>query len=273
MPSKQVPDKIYSSLKYELDHSLTLESNNSIIMSKIQVVDPATNEEIKKNGKPILKGKTEEALTKQSNGTHWLKSKIQFTDVSYHHSKRYFAIQVSYFDPTNLKESILVLRSAPFKVFARRPNIKFNNTNNTNTSSSNRKRKRTSGGSGSGGVVNTSTVSSPNKRRKKTSKKIIINDIDEELEEKRIDKKSSLSEYLRGLDELILFKNLLPKREQKKAIDTAIRLLVTNSKEITTTPPPWRLNEVSASPNSNISLESLFEENIGVEKGKKSPFS
>jgi hypothetical protein len=126
-----VPEKLYSSLKYELTQelpSLCLGSNISVLMAKIQAVNPYnTNEEIlKPNSKPILMGTQEYIPLTLTQGSFYSKTKIQFTDVSYHHEKKYFAFKVSYFEPTNLQEPLLVQLSSPFQVFARRPrkNIK-----------------------------------------------------------------------------------------------------------------------------------------------------
>eukprot|EP01080_Neovahlkampfia_damariscottae_P006337 gene6337-10344_t len=130
-----VPEKLYSSLKYELTQELPahcLGTNISVLMSKIQAVNPYnTNEEIlKPNSKPILMGTQDFIPLTLSQGSFYSKNKIQFTDVSYHHEKKYFAFKVSYFEPTNLEEPLLVQLSSPFQVFARRPrkNIKRRNS-------------------------------------------------------------------------------------------------------------------------------------------------
>lgn len=127
-PSKTVPERLYSSLKYEISHTIPIEmfgKDIAVIMAKVQVVNPYKHEEeiVKNNGKTVLKGASsmtpitinakQDALT--------CKQKIQFTDVSYHHEKKFFALKISYYKPANLKDPILVMLSAPFQVFARRP--------------------------------------------------------------------------------------------------------------------------------------------------------
>lgn len=45
---------------------------------------------------------------------------MQFTDVSYHHDMRCFQFVLNYYLPQDLSQPVLVLRSTPFQVFARR---------------------------------------------------------------------------------------------------------------------------------------------------------
>jgi len=126
-----VPERLYSSLKYEVTQEINAQifgQNTAVLMSKLQVVNPYNFEEeiLKTNGKSIVKGTSELVpLTLNGNATSlFSKTKVQFTDVSYHHEKKYFALKVSYFDPNNLSEAIFVQMSAPFQVFARRPRRK-----------------------------------------------------------------------------------------------------------------------------------------------------
>jgi len=126
-----VPERLYSSLKYEVTQEISSHifgTSTAVLMSKLQVVNPYNFEEeiLKTNGKSIVKG-TSELVPLTLNGNLsalYSKTKVQFTDVSYHHEKKYFALKVSYFDPNNLTEAIFVQMSAPFQVFARRPRRK-----------------------------------------------------------------------------------------------------------------------------------------------------
>jgi len=125
-----VPERLYSSLKYEVTQEISSHhfGNTAVLMSKLQVVNPYNFEEeiLKPNGKSIVKG-TSELVPLTLNGnlsSLYSKTKVQFTDVSYHHEKKYFALKVSYYDPNNLAEAIFVQMSAPFQVFARRPRRK-----------------------------------------------------------------------------------------------------------------------------------------------------
>lgn len=127
-PSKTVPERLYSSLKYEISHSIPVAlfgQETAVIMAKVQVVNPYKHEDeiVKNNGKTVLKGAS--SMTPITvNATQDMltcKQKIQFTDVSYHHEKKFFAIKISYYKPSNLQDPILVMLSAPFQVFARRP--------------------------------------------------------------------------------------------------------------------------------------------------------
>eukprot|EP01027_Heterolobosea_sp_BB2_P011070 GEZU01016146.1.p1 GENE.GEZU01016146.1~~GEZU01016146.1.p1 ORF type:complete len:399 (-),score=79.68 GEZU01016146.1:598-1794(-) len=126
-----VYDKLYSSIKYELHHSILAPSTVPFLLAKLQVIDPATHQEIRKGGdKPICQGNTEAAISKRPDSDPYSSlctlegvMKLQITDVSYHHDKRKFCFKVSYFNPDDLAQPVLVLLSAPFQVFARRTAI------------------------------------------------------------------------------------------------------------------------------------------------------
>jgi hypothetical protein len=136
-----VPERLYSSLKYEVTQEISSHifgTSTAVLMSKLQVVNPYNFEEeiLKTNGKSIVKG-TSELVPLTLNGnlsSLYSKTKVQFTDVSYHHEKKYFALKVSYFDPNNLNDAIFVQMSAPFQVFARRPRRKSLKRKSTMTS-------------------------------------------------------------------------------------------------------------------------------------------
>lgn len=122
--SSYVPDKLYSSHKYIIEHKINGKAIDQfpLFVSKIQVFHPSTDQEIFKNDKPILSGIIETALTKGKDSLDG-KMRVQFTDVSYHHDKGYFYFRISYFDPSNLLQPIIVLKSPPFRVYARKPSI------------------------------------------------------------------------------------------------------------------------------------------------------
>lgn len=128
-PCAQVPSKMYSSLKYEIRHhaSGALCDQVAFLLARITVVDSVNFEEIKKDNRPVLKGVVESALTKPSGSAAATKQKLygvlkcQFTDVSYHHKKRDFCWQIGLFRPEELENPIMIMRSAPYKVFARKP--------------------------------------------------------------------------------------------------------------------------------------------------------
>jgi hypothetical protein len=124
-----VAEKLYSSHKYVMLHSITgkkVMQQYPLLVARLYVVDPMNpQDEILKNGKPIVKGASEAAVTKPSeHSTHMQGTmKIQFTDVSYHHEKKYFAFSVKYFDPSNLEQPLMTLTSPAFRVYARKPTI------------------------------------------------------------------------------------------------------------------------------------------------------
>lgn len=132
-----------------------------MVMCHAQVVDE-DGEEVIKNGETILAGKSSLALqpnptTKTSKNVKKIQlkrnsssfnsssvnqldgdasgqvlpklltttTKMQITDVSYHHSKKSFCLQLSFAAPlNNFASPIVILRSRPFQVYARRNNYK-----------------------------------------------------------------------------------------------------------------------------------------------------
>jgi len=108
-------------------------NNCNVLMAKIEIVDPEKTEEVilKTNGQQLLKGiSTLNSLNLDSKPFNdevmeeclSSKLKVQFTDVSYHHSKKYFAFKISIYDPAlNITEPLAVTVSPAFQVFARRP--------------------------------------------------------------------------------------------------------------------------------------------------------
>ncbi|KAG2382975.1 hypothetical protein C9374_004942 [Naegleria lovaniensis] len=143
-PCEFVPTKLYSSLKYEIRQCAKLNTHATedlpFLLGRISMVDSQTFEEIQQDNKsnPVLKGVTESALTKKPESKSSKKNassvasvggveefngtlKVQSSTVSYHHKKINFCWQISYFTPSDLENPILTMRSAAFKVYARKP--------------------------------------------------------------------------------------------------------------------------------------------------------
>ncbi|KAG2392663.1 hypothetical protein C9374_011388 [Naegleria lovaniensis] len=125
-PSEYLPEKMYSSLKYEIIQKAKggLLKNVPLLLCRANVVDATTFEEIKKK-KPVLKGSIESALTKEPTNKNAdefeCKMKVQF-DFSYHQDKRLVALELKYYLNDKLDQPILIKRSCPLKVYARKPN-------------------------------------------------------------------------------------------------------------------------------------------------------
>ncbi|KAL9649599.1 hypothetical protein ABK040_003276 [Willaertia magna] len=153
-PSTEVPSKMYSSLKYEIRQIAALNKNSinedlPFFLGRISMVDSQKFEEIQQDNKnnPVLKGVIESALTKKPESKSKSKNttsdssveeyngvlKVQSSTVSYHHKKINFCWQISYFIPSDLENAILVKRSAPFKVYARKPSQNKKRKRNTTT--------------------------------------------------------------------------------------------------------------------------------------------
>ncbi|KAL0487075.1 hypothetical protein AKO1_000999 [Acrasis kona] len=136
-PVDEVPTKMYSSLKYEIRQTASgpLTTSLPFLLGRITVIEADTQQEIKKDKRSVLKGTIETALTKTPPvGTARKKKtftdenhfngvmKVQHTDCSYHHKKSDFCWQISYFVPSDLDNPILIMQSAAYKVYARKPN-------------------------------------------------------------------------------------------------------------------------------------------------------
>jgi hypothetical protein len=120
--SETVDEKLYSSIKYDIVHKGKFIKEGYFLLCRIQVVDAETGEEIRKGKSTVLSGTTESAITSGKDGTFEQKMKIQFTDVSYHHDKKQFALKCSYFLNNDTNTPILVKVSPGFMVYARKPN-------------------------------------------------------------------------------------------------------------------------------------------------------
>jgi hypothetical protein len=112
-----VPDRLYSSLKYEISHEIR-DLPVPILLSKIQVIDPETEEEILVDGSSLLLGNPEGVLTMGTSGEHHLKSKINFLD--FPHQKKSYSMRICYYLPSDLMSPVLVIQSPEFKIYTRR---------------------------------------------------------------------------------------------------------------------------------------------------------
>jgi len=122
-PSEEVDEVLYSSLKYEIKQNLYGNFNYKFILAKIYAVDSITGDVILKNNNSVLKGTIQCTIAISTEEKNEITGtlKVQFTDVSYHHKKGDICWEISYFQPDDLNNPLLKVRSAPFKVFARKP--------------------------------------------------------------------------------------------------------------------------------------------------------
>lgn len=146
-----VPDKLYSSHRYVIHNALlhdivdtedesepasprpsdiskSLWDRFPLLIGRCSVVNSDNHaEEILKNEQPILRGEPEAAIarvvSKQYEDQTALEGtmKIQFTDVSYHHDRKNFALRINYMDPQAVEEPLFYVVSPPFTVYARKP--------------------------------------------------------------------------------------------------------------------------------------------------------
>jgi len=145
-PTTLVPERLYSSLKYEMLITATGEFVRSLpfLLARISVVDAITLKPVSKNNKAVTKGENESALTHPPNGPgDVIKGaiRVQFdSSISYHHDKREVCLEMNFFMNEALDQPILTKRTVPVKMFARKPNKKHGK--NAPPASSTLKRKR-----------------------------------------------------------------------------------------------------------------------------------
>jgi hypothetical protein len=122
--SEKMDTDLFSSISYELRLKAegAFTNNTPFLLSRLQVVDPSTGEEIRKNNKTILSGACESTLSPHNKENRVFETviKFKFTDVSYHHDRRPFALRVSLFLNSNTDEPAVVKQSEPIMVFARK---------------------------------------------------------------------------------------------------------------------------------------------------------
>lgn len=122
-PIDTVDDKLYSFIKYNLIHRVTGDflKNHRFIIARVSVLNYETMQEIEKN-------RVEAGISKGSDGVYEATSKIRFMEISYDQKlqkfTRRFVMRASYFASGNLNDPFLVKMSPPFKVCARKRNLK-----------------------------------------------------------------------------------------------------------------------------------------------------
>lgn len=138
-PCLSVPDRLYSSMKYEIRQRAVGQFVNKVpfLLSRISVVDPVSGLEVRRNNRPAVKGTIEAALVKPTDKKKKRPAlaaspnalplvlegnlRAQFQDISFHADHALYCWQISYFSPSDLEHAILTKRSPSFKVFARKP--------------------------------------------------------------------------------------------------------------------------------------------------------
>lgn len=195
-PLPTVPERLFSSLKYEIRHKISgsFIKDIPLLMCKIRLVHPETGQEVlsRKEKEPILKGVTEGALTRDQNGELVFRSKVQITDVTFHYGKKYFEFQILYYVPTKLEAPVLIIQSAPFQVYARR-------------------------------------VNGRRKRKREPKPQPYIAEYPRGIAKKQ--KRPTIQDFLRGLDELIILRSKLRSDLQRKAVEAIVRKLLLETPE------------------------------------------
>lgn len=151
-PCLSVPDRLYSSMKYEIIQRAVGQFVTSVpfLLSRITVVNSETSLEVRPNNRPAVKGSIEAALVKPTDkkkrqqqqqqqkqkqkqkqkpipspnpGVPILEGQLraQFQDISFHSDHTLYCWQINYFAPADLEHPVLTKRSPSFKVFARKP--------------------------------------------------------------------------------------------------------------------------------------------------------
>ena len=124
-PNPLIPDRLYSSLKYQLKQTAKGKFCTKLpfLHSVASVVDATNYEKVKKNGNEPLKGTVEGELAKPPRTSGEMKGElcVQFTDLSFHHDRKEYCLEINYFLPNDLKTSVLTYRTPSFRVYSRKP--------------------------------------------------------------------------------------------------------------------------------------------------------
>jgi hypothetical protein len=192
-----LPECFYSSLRYQMiisiDSSVFTNIQPTLLMARATIVDE-TNQEVKnKKGESAIKGPKEYTTLdlNRENGRLECNIPVRFSSVSFHHSKRNFAFQVSFFDFVDNQVQLLFdVKSTPFPTFARRPKVS-ERVPKVNTISS---------------TVNTAVC----KRRKSENGK----------------KSAALTRFLSHMEQLLILQDKLPEEEKKLAIEQMSQILL-----------------------------------------------
>lgn len=132
-PSELFPDRLFSSLKYELRVTVSCSEDMPFLHSKCVVVEADTMQEVRNNDTdkdPVLKGIAEAALTRPASrecahnkDTLQGTLKVQISNnLSHHKRSSQYRLEIRLYLPNDLDHAVMVKRSPMFKVFARRPN-------------------------------------------------------------------------------------------------------------------------------------------------------
>lgn len=133
-PVYDTPCKMYSSLRYKLQYKCTvnvdgneLKENPKLLMCRVTVIDEDSAKEIKKDGKAIIDDSLISLKQTSSGGALSFEAthKIKFKDVSFHYNKSKWRLLLQLFSDAHgsISTPVVVLKSAPFLVYARRPKV------------------------------------------------------------------------------------------------------------------------------------------------------
>lgn len=145
LPIYDTPCKMYSSLRYKLQYKcvivtsgLSASSTPKLLMCRVTVIDEETSKEIKKDNKPIIDDSLISLKCTSTNATAGqslvfeANHKIKFKSVSFHHNKSKWRLLLQLFSDSNqsINTPVLVIKSAPFQVYARRPKVSERDSTN-----------------------------------------------------------------------------------------------------------------------------------------------
>jgi hypothetical protein len=129
-PSSNVPERIYSSLKYEFQvsckpHQILLETF-PFLVCKIYCVD-STGQEVVKHGDQVIQGTLECVLNNNGQKDPSIfsgKLKVQFHGVTYHRDKEEYRFLLCIFSSKDLLVPLAKMHSDRFRVYSRKPDKK-----------------------------------------------------------------------------------------------------------------------------------------------------
>lgn len=272
-PTDTVPDKMYSSLKYEVHLTAIGESIRKLpfLLARATVVDSETLQKVTVNTGSVLKGDIEASMSKIPSGpTNMVKGmlKIQLnSELSYHHEKRLLCLVVEFFEPEALDSPVIISRSACVKCYARKPNKKHPKPSAkkqlTETASSSKKRKKSQ------------EMEEPSAKKAKpstTTQPIVVEQSDEFSNFKKrlddlMDVNATLKDDVRSMcmnymfEKFVLSDPTLARKVLMPAIVNPFAAMMASQPEQFYMPQPVQNTSVSQT-SEPVEIDSEFEQNL-----------
>jgi hypothetical protein len=114
---RNIPHRMYSSLKYEFKLSLVSSMEMPFVLARISILEDS----VQKEASEPLSGTVESAMSREKNNYRGL-LKVQISPkLTHYHTKSSYCFEIRILDPQNLEKEIISMKSPSFKIYARKP--------------------------------------------------------------------------------------------------------------------------------------------------------